>query len=208
MADRPSNTIVGHVQNGFLGRMMNFSPPAIVTWLALANRADESGVCYPSISTLQRDTGLARSTVYKAIDELVTGAEITVVSGGGGGNPSNEYHMSGGPRNELVQTTDQSKRRTKVVRRLDSNHTQEPNDSSAPAKRFVKPTIKDITAYCQERKNAVDAQRFWDYYESVGWRVGKNPMRDWRAAVRTWERNGFSNSNGQPNPPEPIKYRG
>jgi hypothetical protein len=55
----------------------------------------------------------------------------------------------------------------------------------------VKPTLDEVTAYCLERKNLVDPQRWLDHYESNGWRVGKNPMRDWRAAVRTWEKNDF-----------------
>jgi len=59
-------------------------------------------------------------------------------------------------------------------------------------KRFVPPTKDDISAYCLERKNGVDAQRFFDYYESNGWKVGKNSMKDWKAAVRTWERNNFA----------------
>lgn len=57
---------------------------------------------------------------------------------------------------------------------------------------FVKPTLEEITAYCKERGNKVDPERFLAYYESNGWKVGKNPMKDWRAAVRNWERNSFS----------------
>ena len=64
-----------------------------------------------------------------------------------------------------------------------------------PQKRFVKPTIEDVQAYCKERNNGVDAQRWYYYYSSNGWKVGKNPMKDWKAAVRTWER---SDSNGKP----------
>lgn len=52
-----------------------------------------------------------------------------------------------------------------------------------------KPTLEEIRSYCRERKNNVDPQRFLDYYTANGWRVGKNPMKDWKAAVRTWERN-------------------
>ena len=59
-------------------------------------------------------------------------------------------------------------------------------------KRFVPPTLEDVQAYCLERKNNVNPERFIDYYTSNGWKVGKNTMRDWRAAVRTWERNGYS----------------
>lgn len=54
-------------------------------------------------------------------------------------------------------------------------------------KRFQKPTIEEISAYCLERNNSVDPQRFYDYYESVGWKVGKKPMKSWQACVRTWE---------------------
>lgn len=59
----------------------------------------------------------------------------------------------------------------------------------AKGKRFTKPTVVDIAEYCVERNNSVDAQKFFDYYSSNGWKVGKNPMKDWRAAVRTWEKN-------------------
>lgn len=57
---------------------------------------------------------------------------------------------------------------------------------AAPA--FHPPTVEEVKAYCLERKNKVDAVRFVDYYTANGWKVGKNPMKDWRAAVRTWER--------------------
>ncbi|MBR5513247.1 MAG: hypothetical protein IKV85_04580, partial [Ruminococcus sp.] len=63
-------------------------------------------------------------------------------------------------------------------------------------KKFVKPSVDDVLAYCRERSNQVDPQRFYDYYESNGWKVGKNPMKDWKAAVRTWERNDYSGNSG------------
>lgn len=53
--------------------------------------------------------------------------------------------------------------------------------------RFVKPTIEEISAYCLERGNNINPQKFYDYYESVGWKVGKNPMKNWQACIRTWE---------------------
>lgn len=53
--------------------------------------------------------------------------------------------------------------------------------------RFIPPTLEQVTSYCSERKNNVDPQRFIDFYESKGWMVGKNKMKDWQAAVRTWE---------------------
>lgn len=56
-------------------------------------------------------------------------------------------------------------------------------------KRFVKPTVEDIRAYCVERGNNVNPERFYNYYESNGWMVGKNKMKNWKAAVLTWEDN-------------------
>jgi len=64
-------------------------------------------------------------------------------------------------------------------------------DKPAPRSRFVKPTLEEITAYCRERKNKVDPDKFLSYYESNGWKVGRNPMKDWKAAVRNWERSSF-----------------
>lgn len=55
-------------------------------------------------------------------------------------------------------------------------------------KRFTPPSFDDVKSYCHERKNGVDPQAFVDWYTSNGWKVGKNPMKDWKAAVRTWER--------------------
>ena len=65
-------------------------------------------------------------------------------------------------------------------------------ESEKPQKRFTAPTVEEVQAYCTERKNNVDPQHFVDYYAANGWKVGKNPMKDWKAAVRTWERNGYS----------------
>ena len=50
-----------------------------------------------------------------------------------------------------------------------------------------RPTVEEVRAYCSERGNGVDPQAFVDFYESKGWLVGKSPMKDWKAAVRTWE---------------------
>lgn len=61
--------------------------------------------------------------------------------------------------------------------------------SKPTAKRFVIPTVEQIREYCMERGNNVDPQRFVDHYTSNGWMVGKTKMKDWKAAVRTWEQN-------------------
>ena len=60
-------------------------------------------------------------------------------------------------------------------------------------KSFTKPTIEEIEQYCLERKNGINANAFYDFYESKDWMVGKNKMKDWKACVRTWEQRDSKN---------------
>ena len=87
----------------------------------------------------------------------------------------------------------------------------EPSSTPAPAekksKRFVKPKVEEIEAYCRERQNGIDAHHFYDYYESNGWKVGKSPMKDWKATVRNWERNGYSTGKQQKENHSVDKYK-
>ena len=67
---------------------------------------------------------------------------------------------------------------------------------------FTPPSIDEVSAYCTERNNGIDPQHFVDFYEAKGWMVGKNKMKDWKAAVRTWEgrqSNGYSKQHTQQN---------
>jgi hypothetical protein len=87
---------------------------------------------------------------------------------------------------------------------------KQPTTATAKKQKFTPPTPADVSAYCRERGGVVDPDRFINYYEANGWRVGRNPMRDWQAAVRTWEKSQFSTGNGggrgQPGPdPESLR---
>lgn len=78
--------------------------------------------------------------------------------------------------------------------------------------KFIKPTVEEIAEYCRERDNGIDAQQFYDFYESKGWLIGKTKMKDWKAAVRTWERrnqeqNAKSNASSKSNYKKPT-YKG
>ena len=76
------------------------------------------------------------------------------------------------------------KERKKDIKKESKNNTNTGNV-------FVKPSLSEVEVYCQERGNCIDPQAFLDHYDSNGWMVGKNKMKDWKAAVRTWEsRNG------------------
>lgn len=53
---------------------------------------------------------------------------------------------------------------------------------------FVRPSVEEVRAYCNERNNSVDPQTFVDFYAAKGWKVGRASMKDWKACVRTWEK--------------------
>ena len=74
-------------------------------------------------------------------------------------------------------------------------------------RRFTPPSFEDVKAYCEERGNHVDPQAFIDFYTSKGWKIGKDTMKDWQAAVRTWERRepkGKIMTADRYNPPKKI----
>ena len=69
-------------------------------------------------------------------------------------------------------------------------------DSSTTRTRFVPPTLDEITSYVEEINSRIDPQCFLDYYNSNGWMVGRNHMRDWKATVRRWSRQNKTGQNG------------
>lgn len=75
-------------------------------------------------------------------------------------------------------------------RREDNNKKTSSSYNTLPS--FSPPSLEEVQAYCRERNNQVDPQLFIDHYTSNGWVVGKAKMKDWRAAVRTWEKNNFT----------------
>lgn len=78
-----------------------------------------------------------------------------------------------------------------------NTHPPESTPSDVGAHRFVPPTLAEVLAYCRERKNKVDADKFVNFYASKGWMVGKNKMKDWRASVHTWEKSDDNRGTGK-----------
>lgn len=77
--------------------------------------------------------------------------------------------------------------------------TKESNNKESNNKRyrFVPPTVEEVEAYINEKGYSIDAHKFVDYYTANGWKVGKNPMKDWKAAVRNWSRNDYDKGNSK-----------
>lgn len=113
---------------------------------------------------------------------------------------------------DLQKTTDRDSQKTtdRIGRKLAMHKEQEPGtkpNEQETCSTFKKPTVEDVAAYCNERNNGIDPQQFVNYYESKGWMVGRSPMKNWRAAVRYWERNATDAGNGQPEPPRKLHPR-
>ena len=68
----------------------------------------------------------------------------------------------------------------------EKSETKKPEPEKPKAKKFIKPTVEEIAVFCKEKKYTVNAQQFFNYYESNGWKIGRNAMKSWQAAVQNW----------------------
>lgn len=105
---------------------------------------------------------------------------------GGRGNKATESEIKRNKATESETKPTQEKRHKTQEKDKDKDYDKDESIKKAP-RRFAPPSVEEVVSYCRERKNGVDAQRFVDFYASKGWKVGNNPMKDWKAAVRTWE---------------------
>ena len=84
-----------------------------------------------------------------------------------------------------------------IEKELEIESEIDPKKEKRKSNRFAQPSVDDVRAYCLERGNNIDPDKFVDYYTGNGWMIGRNKMKDWRAAVRSWERNDFNSGNKQ-----------
>ena len=112
---------------------------------------------------------------------------------------SNEYERNQSYSNATnTKTKKKTKTRTKTKENIEGVPGRTPADKPPKTRAFVPPSVEEVRAYCLERGNNIDPQYFVDYYEARGWMIGKNKMKDWRAAMRTWEqRNSGSQQKGE-----------
>ena len=99
------------------------------------------------------------------------------------------YSVYQDSENEKTTPKRQSSDTETTPKHTNKNEKNDKNEKKNNIKRFTPPTYEQVSGYCKERNNTVDANVFIDFYESKGWMVGKNKMKDWKAAVRNWERN-------------------
>ena len=93
--------------------------------------------------------------------------------------------LASGGANSKDNSKDNSKVNVSVLDKIREDKIREDKNY---IKRFVPPSLEEVTAYCRERHNDVNPQKWHDFYSAKGWMVGKNKMKDWKAAIRTWEK--------------------
>ena len=120
------------------------------------------------------------------IDLMVAESARLSENGKKGGRPAKNENQQKPIETNENQTKPTESQKEKEKKEKERNEKE--SENIIPLKRFIPPTVDEVALYCFERHNHVSAQKFVDYYSSNGWRVGKNPMKDWKAAVRTWER--------------------
>lgn len=110
---------------------------------------------------------------------------------------TDDKQMTNGWQTDDKRTLYKEYKKTRIQENNNSACARVSHGDGVSIKKFIPPEVQEVRAYCMERGNDVDPERFVDFYEAKGWMVGKNKMKDWRAAVRNWERNGASKSAGQ-----------
>lgn len=159
--------------------------------------SDGGSAFYGSTEYLAKRLGSSKSRIIKVLNEMVAkGLIIKKTSGRFNFYVTNYNYVC-----NTEEPTVSVQHPTRCQIDTESSVVPTPNNinnninDTISVKRFVKPNVEEIESYCKERNNSVDAQQFFDYYESKGWKVGKSPMKDWKASVRTWEKNDYGYHN-------------
>lgn len=165
------------------------------SWKGIAYKR---GQFITSLNTLAQETGLSIKMVRTALEHLImTGEVISERQGKGKGQNRiitvlnyDSYQITGkqeANEGQIKGKQGANKGQQYKNNKEDKNYKEEKNNREGKSRAFTAPSIEEISIYCGERNNGLDPQTFFDFYESKGWMVGKNKMKDWKAAVRTWE---------------------
>lgn len=100
---------------------------------------------------------------------------------------TNEDNVLKCPRN-VPTKKDNVRQEIEIEKEIEKEIEGKRNIKEKTPSRFIPPTLEEVKAYCEERNNNVDPEKWFDHYSSNGWKVGRNPMKDWKSSVRYWER--------------------
>ena len=151
------------------------------------------GAFVSSIGNLAEETNLTNDEVRTALKHLISTNEITKQSFSKYtvftvNNYSKYQDVPKQIPNQIPSSSQPIPNLFPTIEEKKEIKNKKEDTNVSKKKVFVPPTVDEVSAYCRERGNGIDAQSFVDFYTSKGWMIGKNRMKDWKAAVRTWER--------------------
>lgn len=189
--------------NKHIARIVGLDAAVLLAELASAHNYFENteqlttdGMFFETVDRIEENTTLSKYQQSKAVGVLVDAGILETKKIG---IPAKRYFkineqsvlaMLDHKRSKNF-TTEGEKSEPLEVKKVDCNNNREIIKDNN--KRFIPPTVDEVNEYCVERNNNIDPEQFVNYYESKGWMIGKSKMKSWKAAVRTWERNGYSN---------------
>ena len=166
-------------------RYADITPNAKLLYAEITALLQMNGVCFASNSYFSKLYNKNKVTISRWISELKRNGfiKISFTYKEGSKEIANRYIQ--------ICYDGISKNDKEVLTKMLKNNNTINNNNTTYSNRkafFKKPTLDQVKDYCSERNNNVDAEAFLDFYESKDWKIGKNKMKDWKAAIRTWER--------------------
>ena len=157
---------------------------------------NESHWCYMSKETMAKDLDLSKQSILNIINKMIELGLLTknVSTKHLRVTPLFQEHLNNYKNftDGIKSLPEESKNFTETGKKsLPNNNTNNKNT-------FIRPSVETISAYAIELGFVLDANHFYDHYEARGWMIGKNPMKDWKAAVRTWKRNSSTFTTNTP----------
>lgn len=147
----------------------------------------------PNMDLLQDFAAIAFELIKPNLDSSRRKAENGKI---GGSKKQNSSKTKANYNQDKVESNKENEKENKKEKEIEIEIEKDIIDKR---KRFTPPTVEEVQSYCIERRNTVDAERFVDFYSAKGWKVGNQPMKDWKAAVRTWE-----HKEGKKEAPDPY----
>lgn len=139
--------------------------------------------------TLTGNERFAFSILKGEIDRDIASYDAKVANGRLGGRPSKEQKTKENQTKPKITKAKPNETENNLNAKNKEEDIKETllTESKEKRTRFSPPSVEEVAAYCKERGNRINPQTFVDFYSAKGWRVGQNPMKDWKACVRTWE---------------------
>lgn len=204
------------ISKDLITRLLTSRTQALTLFMWLLVNADEEGNIDTSVRKLSNDTGLTlqqtRSALHWCVSNTLcntaSNTQVTHVTINNIGNYDVLEKTSNTPGNTVTNTlkdkeTEKDKRLSlsplESSNSIEKDKDKEKESSSIKSARkiFVPPTVEEVKAYIAEKGWQIDAEQWWNFYNSKGWMVGKNKMQKWKSAVATWKsRHPNTNNNG------------